>query len=123
MTQQLGISPKLYPCLLGIGLGAVVIALGQKEAGVGILVTGAGALIAGYHLPVGELNVEVPQEGSDGLLDPDVLSQIVSTAPGEALATVTQIEDTAEAAATALPPLVPTVAGVLDVVRSLIPRR
>lgn len=89
MTQLAQLSPKLYPALLGIGIGAVMIALGQKEAGFGILGTGALALIAGYQLPVGEVvaqptpgpgdpqsDVVLPGEGSDQRLDPTIVSSI-----------------------------------------------
>lgn len=96
-----GISPKLYPCLLGIAIGGVLIAFGDSAAGLGVLSTGALALIAGYQLPVGQVladptpssadpsdDLVIAGEGSDQRLAPDVLANIAAQS-GDSVQAVT----------------------------------
>ena len=64
----IGLSPKLYPAILAIVTGLVLVLLDEKTTGLSILLTGVGALGFGYVAPPGEVGVDIGP-ANDDLLD------------------------------------------------------
>lgn len=89
MTRIIGLSPKLYPTVLGVVIGVGLLALGEHRLGVGVLAAGAMSLVGGYALPAGHVvaeptpglgspHADAAGEGSDTRLATDVLAHIAS---------------------------------------------
>lgn len=56
--QTIGLSPKLIPAVIAILVGGILIAVGERDTGLAVLLTGLGGLGLGYRLPPGK--VEYP---------------------------------------------------------------
>lgn len=67
----IGLSPKLYAAVAAIIVGLILIALGEREIGLGMVIAGAGQLGIGYVAPPGLVvtaadgQVEDPHTGPD----------------------------------------------------------
>lgn len=78
--MTLGLSPKLYPAVVAMLIGLILLAFGQSEAGVGVLLAGSGQLGLGYALPPGEVVSGEVGPGSDAFLEAGVVKRLGSEA-------------------------------------------
>ena len=58
--RTIGLSPKLYPSIIAIVTGVILLVVGKEDAGLAVILTGVGGLGLGAALPPGQ--VEVPAE-------------------------------------------------------------
>lgn len=74
--MQLGLSPKLYPQLVGLAVGLLVAVLVDETVGMSIVGTALAGLGLGYRQPVGDVHVDRHVTGSDARLPARVLERI-----------------------------------------------
>ena len=63
--STIGLSPKLFPAVLAIVVGVVLLVLHERDTGLAVLLTGVGGLGLGYAAPPGAVSGVVP-DGEDG---------------------------------------------------------
>jgi hypothetical protein len=67
MNRQIGLSPKLYPAIIAIVTGLLLIAtMRDDDLGAGILTTGIGALGLGFAIPPGDVVHRRRRDGQAG---------------------------------------------------------
>lgn len=63
--STIGLSPKLFPAVLAILVGIVLVIVHERDTGLAVLLTGVGGLGLGYAAPPGVVSGVVP-DGEDG---------------------------------------------------------
>ena len=53
--KTVGLSPKLFPAVIAIIVGAVLMATGDHDTGLAVLLTGVGGLGLGYVAPAAKV--------------------------------------------------------------------
>ena len=51
----MNLSPKLFPAVLSILVGAGLVVIGERDTGLAVLLTGVGGLGLGYAAPPGKV--------------------------------------------------------------------
>jgi hypothetical protein len=64
--STIGLSPKLYPAILALIVGVILLALGERETGLAVIGTALASLGLGYVAPPGLIVT-----AADGYLDTD----------------------------------------------------